>query len=62
MRSMAVRKLTRTMLVVVWMTTLAGWGATWSEAPNPRVTLTRVPEGGIQPQVVMDSKGVLHLI
>src|SRR5229473_8677143 len=27
-----------------------------------KVTLARVPEGGIQPQVMVDSKGVIHLV
>jgi hypothetical protein len=32
-------------------------------APLPRaVTLVRVPNGGIQPQAVVDSSGVLHLV
>jgi hypothetical protein len=28
----------------------------------PRVSLERAPEGGIQPQVVVDSKGAIHLL
>jgi hypothetical protein len=28
----------------------------------PRVTTVRVPNGGIQPQITVDSKGILHLI
>lgn len=30
--------------------------------PPPQVTLVKTPNGGIQPQAVLDSKGVLHLI
>src|SRR5713226_7452166 len=29
---------------------------------QPRVTLLRVPHGGIQPQAAIDEKGILHLI
>ena len=31
-------------------------------AESPRVTLTRTPDGGIQPQTAVDSKGVVHMI
>ena len=31
-------------------------------APAPSVRLMKVPDGGIQPQAVMDSEGVLHLL
>lgn len=33
-----------------------------SSSAAPQVELKRVPEGGIQPQVVVDSQGVVHLI
>jgi hypothetical protein len=38
---------------------LANTGAVQAET---KVTLLRVPDGGIQPQCMMDGKGVLHLI
>ncbi|MDQ3813673.1 MAG: glycoside hydrolase [Armatimonadota bacterium] len=31
-------------------------------APAPRVMTMRVPEGGLQPQVAVDGKGVVHMI
>lgn len=31
-------------------------------APGPEVRVVRVPDGGIQPQVVVDSKGTVHLL
>src|SRR5947209_1584406 len=31
-------------------------------APTPRVRIMRVPDGGVQPQVMVDSKGTVHLI
>ena len=33
-----------------------------SIAPTERVTVLRVPHGGIQPQTALDEKGILHLI
>ena len=36
--------------------------ATTALADSPRVKLVRTPDGGIQPQAAIDSKGVIHLI
>ena len=36
--------------------------ATAGSASKPDVKLIRVPEGGVQPQAVLDSKGTLHLV
>lgn len=30
--------------------------------PSDKVTVIRVPNGGIQPQSILDNKGVVHLI
>lgn len=30
--------------------------------PSPKVTLTRVPDGGIQPQVAVDANGAVHML
>ena len=47
----------------VSMVSLIGAVKTLSAPPSPgRVTLMRTPDGGIQPQAVVDRKGVLHLI
>ena len=37
-------------------------GSGLSAAESSRVTLVRTPDGGIQPQAAVDSKGVVHLI
>src|SRR6266851_5442774 len=37
-------------------------GAAQAGSAQPRVTLLRVPHGGIQPQAAIDAKGTLHLI
>src|SRR5438093_2923867 len=36
--------------------------ASWAMAEGAKVKLTRVPEGGIQPQVAVDEKGIVHLL
>jgi hypothetical protein len=56
----------------LWLGTLvllagAGCSRTGAESSTPaepleKVTLTRVPDGGLQPQVAMDAEGVLHLV
>jgi hypothetical protein len=51
-----------TLLALVWATTLTASAASRTEAGSPEVAVMRVPEGGCQPQVVVDQKGVLHLI
>jgi hypothetical protein len=30
--------------------------------PSQKVTIERVPDGGIQPQVAVDTKGVVHML
>jgi hypothetical protein len=37
-------------------------GAARAEEPGHRVTILKTPDGGIQPQAVVDGKGVLHLV
>ena len=45
-----------------WLLILAG-SVTAAEIGHPRkVTLARVPDGGIQPQIAMDEKGAIQLI
>jgi len=36
--------------------------ASWAVADGPKVKLMRVPDGGIQPQVAVDEKGIVHLL
>ena len=38
------------------------WGAAKTEPGSANVQVVRVPEGGLQPQVAVDGKGVVHLI
>ena len=52
-------------LLVAWV--LAGLPTPVSaedsdKAGSDRVTVLRTPDGGIQPQAVIDAKGVIHLI
>ena len=50
-------------LVAISVVALTPWVATpWTEADRAGVTVIRTPQGGIQPQVAVDSKGALHLI
>lgn len=37
-------------------------GAACCVIAAPRVSLERTPEGGIQPQVVADANGIIHLL
>src|SRR5262245_33425346 len=34
----------------------------WASAAAAKPTILRTPNGGVQPQAVIDSKGVMHLI
>lgn len=49
-------------MMILWA--LAAWavaaGTGW--AAGPRVNVIKTPDGGIQPQALIDAKGVLHLI
>src|SRR6478672_3855579 len=36
--------------------------ASWTAAEAPKVRLVRVPDGGIQPQVAVDERGMVHLL
>src|SRR5262245_15276387 len=57
-------KLAGLLLTILFMASTAppAWGAP-SESPSaPEVRVLRVPEGGIQPQAVVDGHGKLHLI
>src|SRR5689334_21811781 len=36
--------------------------ALFARAESPRVTLVKTPDGGIQPQAVVDAKGTIHLV
>ena len=56
------RRFTRSILVAGSVIALAAWLAAGTKADQQDVTLIRVPDGGIQPQVAVDSEGVLHLI
>ena len=57
-RSTAIVRSARLLLVIA--IALAGMAAT--AAPRVDVTLVRTPDGGIQPQAVMDQAGTLHLL
>jgi len=59
---MMAQRFISTLLAVVWATTLTASAASRTEGGRPEVTVVRVPEGGIQPQVAVDRKGVLHLL
>jgi len=39
-----------------------GVAARGNQTGHPRVTVLRTPQGGIQPQVAVDARGVLHLL
>src|SRR5947207_11823362 len=41
---------------------LLPFAACAAAAPGPHVDLVRVPDGGLQPQAVLDSSGTLHLV
>lgn len=43
-------------------TALCVLGLSFAALGDTRVKLLRTPEGGIQPQVIRDSRGVVHLI
>jgi hypothetical protein len=52
-------------LAVLCVATLAAAGAQRSLARStqlPRVRLARVPDGGIQPQTIVDRRGALHMV
>src|SRR5947209_17014686 len=57
---------TRRLFASVWAFTALGLAAVGPESravePATRVTVLRVPEGGIQPQAVADRSGTVHLI
>lgn len=56
-------RLAALILVTVLASPFATSGkARGSTDSQPKVTIMRTPEGGIQPQAVVDRKGVLHLI
>src|SRR5438445_2314133 len=56
--------LARLLLGIVVMALFAATAAQHLKADRPtdNVTMLRVPHGGIQPQVAVDDKGILHLI
>jgi hypothetical protein len=56
------RRFNRSILLVGAVIALATRCPASAKANPQPVTLTRVPDGGIQPQSAVDSKGVLHLI
>lgn len=47
-------------LFLAWSATLTGPSSAADQTPG--VTLIRVPGGGIQPQVSVDSRGLVHII
>ncbi|HEV8605319.1 MAG TPA: sialidase family protein [Tepidisphaeraceae bacterium] len=47
---------------VHWAVGLALLMGSMAAAAGPNVRMMRVPEGGIQPQVVVDQRGVVHLL
>ena len=56
------RKLTGLMMMAVYMVILAAQTRGEPDNSTPQVKLLRVPNGGIQPQVVVDRTGTTHMI
>jgi hypothetical protein len=62
------RRLTIAVLVMavvalsLWVARATRGSQTAANTPGPRVNLLRVPNGGIQPQAVKDSRGTVHVI
>jgi hypothetical protein len=54
--------MTRRQAVFALGATLTGFSAEAAEDGDGRVRLCRVPNAGIQPQVALDDKGILHLV
>jgi hypothetical protein len=48
--------------MVVILQSLYLYSATPGWAADPKVRVVKTPDDGIQPQAVVDAKGVLHLI
>jgi len=46
----------------LWLWALVLSASAAASEPPQKVTLMRVPEGGIQPQVAVDAKGAIHLL
>jgi hypothetical protein len=55
-------RVTGVLLAVGAVVSMAVRSPAVSDLPQGRVTLRRVPNGGIQPQVRLDAAGVLHLV
>jgi hypothetical protein len=49
-------------LIALLATTMGGMAIARNESAATRVTVLRTPDGGLQPQTVLDSSGTLHLI
>lgn len=49
-------------IVLIWITISLGSMTSTRAEPAPEVRLLRVPDGGIQPQVVVGRKGTVHLL
>jgi hypothetical protein len=54
--------MTRRQAALTVSAALTGWAAENKAGSQERVRLFRVPEGGLQPQTSLDSKGTLHLV
>src|SRR5947207_3793007 len=46
----------------VLLTLVVGWPNSRAVEPADRVTVLRVPQGGIQPQVAVGADGTVHLV
>ena len=49
-------------IVLIWIAISLGSMTSARAEPAPEVRVVRVPDGGIQPQVVVDRKGTVHLL
>src|SRR5882724_7092599 len=52
--------MTRRQVTLACAAALAGFGA--EKESSGRIRFHRVPDGGIQPQVAIDERGILHLV
>jgi hypothetical protein len=50
------------MALVAGLAMLSGWAPDRLQSSSPAVSLRRVPHGGIQPEVAIDPRGVLHVV
>src|SRR5258706_12435782 len=54
--------MTRRHALLTCAASLTGWSAEKTSSVAEHIRLLRVPESGLQPQVAMDERGILHLV